>query len=107
MNFWQRITLIIGFVLIFVAILFPPWIYTCKYPELTGVERPAGYYRIFGQHIPQDPTALARLFSLGDWVDLQYFSVRIDQTRLTFQIAGVLLLMAILYFLLRSPTATQ
>jgi|SRR6266850_1575842 len=105
MNLAQRLVLTIGSVLLLVAILFPPWVYTCKYPELAGVERAAGYHLIFGQHTPQDPTALARLFSLGEGnnVQLEFFNVRIDQTRLTFQIIGILLLTTILYFLLRSP----
>jgi len=103
MNQAQRILLLVGFVVLLVVVLFPPWVFICKYPELAAVERPAGYHLIFGQHTPQDPTALAQLFSLGQWVELGFFSIRIDQTRLTFEIAGVLLLMGILYLSLRSP----
>jgi hypothetical protein len=104
MNLPQRIVLIIGSVLLLPAILFPPWIYTCKYPELAGLERPAGYHLIFGQHTPQDPTTLARLFSLGEAnnAQLEFFNMRIDHTRLMFEIVGVVLLTAFLYFLLRT-----
>ena len=103
MNLAQRIILVISFVLLFAAILFPPWTYSYKFPEMAAEERPAGYHLIFGQHTPQDRKALGQLFSIDyKYTELEFFSMRIDQTRLTFQIVGLLLLTVILYFLLRT-----
>lgn len=106
MNLAQRIILALGSIFLFVAILFPPWIYIFRVPDLPQQERPAGYHLIFGQHAPQDAQALSRLFSLQyQDPELEYFSIRIDQTRLTFQIVGILLMMVILYLLLRKREA--
>ncbi len=103
MNLAQRIALLLSSLLLLAVILFPPWTFVYRLPELGEIERPAGYHLIFGQHTPQDRAALKQLFSLGYQAELDLFSMRIDQTRLTFEIAGVLLLTAILYLLLRSP----
>lgn len=102
MNLAQRIVLILSSLLLFAVILFPPWTFVYRLPELGEIERPAGYHLIFGQHTPQDRTALKQLFSLAYQAELDFFSMRIDQTRLIFEIIGILLLMAILYFLLRT-----
>jgi hypothetical protein len=99
MNLAQRIVLIFGFLVLFIAILFPPWLYIFQAPDSPQVERPAGYHLILGQHTPQDAKALSRLFSLQYLnPELEFFSMRIDHTRLMFEIVGVVLLTAFLYF---------
>jgi hypothetical protein len=72
---------------------------------------PAGYYAVWGQHVPTDTTALAQLFSIKpekyaeDRLDLKYFSMRIDKDRLWIQLAGALAVTLLLTALLRSkPT---
>jgi hypothetical protein len=106
MNLAQRIVLLVGFIVLLAAVLFPPWVFIYKHPNLAALERPAGYHFILGQHAPQDRTELARLFHMSYYdADLGFMNIRIDQTRLTFEIAGVLLLTIILYFLVRSPVA--
>ena len=106
MNAPQRIVLTIGFLLLLVVVLFPPWVFIYKHPELAALERPAGYHFILGQHAPQDRTELARLFHMSYYAaDLGFMNIRIDQTRLTFEIVGVLLLTVIPYFLVRSSAA--
>ena len=104
MNLAQRIVLLLGFLLLLAIVLFPPWVFIYKHPELAAIERPAGYHLILGQHAPQDRTELSKLFGLTYRdVSLAFVNIRIDQTRLTFEIVGVLLLTAILCLLLRSP----
>lgn len=103
MNLPQRIVLTIGFLVLLVVVLFPPWVFIYKHPNLAALERPAGYHFILGQHAPQDRTELARLFDMSYYdADLAFMNIRIDQTRLTFEIVGLLLLMSMLYLLLRS-----
>jgi hypothetical protein len=102
-NVPQRIVLAIGFLVLLVAILFPPWVFIYKHPELAALERPAGYHLLFGQDVPQDRTELSKRLDLPvGQVSLLFVNLRIDQTRLTFEIVGVLLLIAVLYFLLRT-----
>ena len=104
MNVPQRIVLFIGFLVLLVVVLFPPWLFVFKHPNLAAVERPAGYHLILGQHAPQDRTALGQIFSLKyEHTELMFFNIRIDQTRLTVEIVGVLLVTTILCLLLRSP----
>ncbi|HKP37453.1 MAG TPA: hypothetical protein VJT71_11400 [Pyrinomonadaceae bacterium] len=86
----------------FVALLFPPWLYVYQPYDTSTIERPAGYHLIFGEHKPSDRIALMRLFRAGWPVELELFTMRIDQSRLTIQIVGVLLLTVILYLALRS-----
>ena len=103
MNLAQRIVLSLGFVFLVTAILFPPWTYIYRFPQLPEVERPAGYHLILGQHAPQDRSALSQLFAIEyKYSRLELFNMRIDHTRLIFEIAGVLGLTTILYLLLRS-----
>ncbi len=104
MNLAQRIVLLLGFLLLLVIVLFPPWTYIYRFPNLPEAERPAGYHLIFGQHAPQDRTALAQLFATDyKYTQLVFFNLRIDQSRLTFEVVGIVSLTAILYLLLRSP----
>jgi hypothetical protein len=99
----QRIVLLVAFIVLLFVVLFPPWVFIYTFPELPQVERPAGYHLLFGQHAPQDRTALSRLFAMEyRYSELNFFNMRIDQTRLTFEIVGVLLLTALFYLLLRS-----
>jgi hypothetical protein len=95
----QRLIFIIGGLVIAIMALFPPWIFVYKYPELPAMERPAGYHSLFGQHVPQDPTALAQLF--GSHPVLAFVSLRIDATRLSVQIVAAIVLTAVLYSALR------
>lgn len=117
MNLPQRIVLLLGFISVFSMALFPPWVFIYNYPGFNYVhaersERPAGYHSIFGQHVPQDQSSLVALFNInvnaeprGPYVPqrdrLQFFSLRIDWTRLTVQIAVATLLTLILYLALR------
>jgi hypothetical protein len=104
MNLAQRIVLLFGFIILLVTVLFPPWVFIYKHPKLAAIERPAGYHLILGQHAPQDRTELSKLFGLTyEEVSLAFVNIRIDQTRLTFEIIGILLLTALLDLLLRSP----
>ena len=102
MNLAQRVVLIAGFVIILVMVLFPPWLFIFKHPALPQSERPAGYHLIFNQGSPEDQQELMRLFAVRSpqMAQLQYFSVRIDNTRLSVQLIGTLLLIAILFFIL-------
>jgi hypothetical protein len=108
MNISQRIILILAFLIILGMALFPPWVYVYNFFGKVQAERPGGYHFIFGQHVPQDQTQLAALFSLDTStlgtisLGLQFYSMRLDGTRLFIQISATLLLMAILYFALRS-----
>jgi|KBSSwiStaDraftv2_1062776.scaffolds.fasta_scaffold832549_1 hypothetical protein len=110
----QQIVLGLGFLLVLVMVLFPPWIFVYHYEPRNvrvsyeqRIERPAGYHAIWESHVPSDSTALGSLFSLStsqfeqDRLDLKYFSMRLDKDRLWIQLAGVtiatLLLTALLY----------
>lgn len=117
MNLPQRIVLVLGFLAVLAMASFPPWVFVYSYPGFNVIhaersERPAGYHSIFGQHVPQDQTSLVALFSInvnaeprGPYVPerdrLQFFSLRIDWTRLAVQLVAVVLLTSILYFALR------
>jgi hypothetical protein len=102
-NVPQRIVLAIGFLILLIAVLFPPWVFIYKHPELAALERPAGYHLLFGQLVPQDRTELSKRLDLPvSQVSPLFVNISIDQTRLTFEIVGILGLTTILYFLLRS-----
>jgi hypothetical protein len=60
MNVAQRIVLLVGFLVLLIAVLFPPWLFIYKHPELSAIERPAGYHLIFGQDVPLDRTELSK-----------------------------------------------
>ena len=108
MNIPQRIVLVLGFLIILGMSLFPPWVFVYNFLGKAHAERPAGYHFIFGQHVPQDQTQLAALFSLDTKIlgtislSLQFYSMRLDGTRLFIQISATVLLVSILYFALRS-----
>jgi len=119
MNLPQRIVLIVGCLAILGMALFPPWVFVYNYPGCCGginhdehAERPAGYHSIFGQHVPQDPTALVALFNIDmnavkaprvpERDRLEFFALRIDAARLSIQLGAALLLTAILFLTLRS-----
>ena len=115
MNPGQRVVLILSFLVVLGMALFPPWIYVYDPPqsalrqEFVRAERPAGYHLIFGVHIPEDQTALMKLFNLRpqygyewEFFGLQFFSVRMDGTRLAIQITAALVLTATLYLALRT-----
>lgn len=116
MNRTQRIVLMAGFLVVLVAVLFPPWVFVYDFPggyyyraavPSERAERPAGYHWLFGQHIPTDQTYLTWLFNLkADNVErnrLGFFALRVDSTRLGFEIGAAILLIGILYLALRSP----
>lgn len=123
MNLVQRIVLAVGFLAIFGMGLFPPWVFVYNYPGFNTIhgersERPAGYHSIFGQHVPQDQTSLVTLFNInvnaeprGPYVPerdrLQFFSLRIDWTRLTIQMVVAVILTSLLYLAARSRPATH
>ncbi len=64
MNLAQRAVLLLSFLVVLAIALFPPWIYIYRLPKLPEEERAAGYHLIFGQHTPQDRTALVILHRL-------------------------------------------
>lgn len=108
MNLPQRIVLIFAFLTILGMALFPPWVYVYDFLGKAHAERPAGYHFISGQHVPRDQAQLAVLFALDPNVlgtistGLQFYSIRLDATRLLVQISAILLLTSILYLALRS-----
>lgn len=117
MNFAQRIVPILAFLAILGMTPFPPWVYIynppARFQAAVKTERPAGYHLFFGGDLPKSQTELVNIFNLNidsatEWsVGLQFFSSRIDATRLTIQILVTLLLTAILYLVLRSGTKTS
>jgi hypothetical protein len=104
MNIAQRIVLILGFVAILGIGLFPPWTLILNdVGDHVHAERPAGYHFLFGQHVPQDPTSLAKWFGFP-YVQqdaMPFFSLKIDSVRLLVQLAITLLLTWLLYFAVR------
>jgi hypothetical protein len=106
MNVAQRLTLIAGFFAILGMTLFPPWTYLYNPPRLDRMERPAGYHFLFSDHTPRDQQRLIEIFNLGSnnraLQGLRFFTIRIDTTRLTVQIAATLILITILYLAFRS-----
>jgi hypothetical protein len=120
MNLPQRIVLLLAFVIVLVTALFPHWTYVLSDEgRHLNAERPAGYHLIFGEHVPPDESRLWELFGLRrgpytvkgqseqfpDYITidarLSSFSMRIDGTRLTIQLAATILLTSILYLALR------
>jgi hypothetical protein len=103
MNPSQRIVLILAFLAILGMALFPPWTFIYDEPEAKRVERPAGYHLIFGQYAPENLDQLKAQFGLRpDYhTALQFFSIRIDGTRLFVQISTTMVLTSILYLALR------
>jgi hypothetical protein len=80
-------------------IIFPPWVIAFDPPtsiaRLVRAERPAGYHLLFGNHIPEDPTEINRMF--GQFWGFEYYSVRLDSARLFIQFVGLLILTVILF----------
>jgi hypothetical protein len=98
MNKLQRLILASGLVVTFLMLAFPPWIsvyhFQRPFREIKDVlmERPAGYYPLWG-NVPTNEAYLSQLFLMEVKPEqLQYFSVRLDTTRLTIQILAVLIL---------------
>ena len=102
MNLPQRITLALGAVAIAAMALFPPWLFVHQYPEDPRIERFAGYHPIWRANNPTDLTALNDMFQVSGFMgELMYYSIRVDTTRLSIQIAAVLLVTVLLTVLFR------
>jgi len=116
MNLAQRIILIVTFFIVLSMALVPPWLYVYNPPShlknVVKSERLAGYYPFIpGPSLP-DQKELIQIFDItvgaypevdDRWIaGLQFFSTRIDGTRLTTQIVITLLLAALLYFALHT-----
>lgn len=94
MNPSQRIVLMLGAIAIAIITLCPPWIFVFQGGALKS-ERFAGYHPIWQANTPTDASSLAEIFSLHPNMVHEHrelFSIRIDSTRLTIQIVGVLLI---------------
>ena len=119
MNSKQRVVLMIGFLLVLVMSLFPPWRIITDIPEKRdyGYDRPSrvivprgrtegfgGYHFLFGStgsssgptvlSMPSEPYGLDRDTTA-------YMTVRLDYYRLAAQVAVVVLLTGLAYFILR------
>src|SRR5262245_14108574 len=102
MNRTQRIVLIVAALAIGVMTLLPPWNFVYDFPgspNLRGyvreqpfkAERFAGYHPIWQDNTPTDETKIASIFSLpvDASTSLQYFSMRVNTTRLWIQVGAV------------------
>lgn len=106
MNLAQRIVLAVGAIAIAVMALFPPWNYVYDYPgNARYVNRPAyqsehaaGYHAIWKVNTPTDQTYLALLFSIptDERSSLQYFSIRLNASKLLVQLAATIVITVIL-----------
>lgn len=112
MNTSQRIVLFVGAIVIGVMTLLSPWNYVYDYPGNRAylnrpayrAERFAGYYPLWQANTPTDPTYLASLFSIpaDERSSLQYFSLRLNTTRLGVQLVAAVLISGILIILTTS-----
>jgi|ERR1044072_2953100 hypothetical protein len=118
MNVVQRMILVICAIATALMSLFPPWNFVYDFPgddfyvnrPAYKAERFAGYYAIWKSNAPTDQSQLAALFSIpaDQRSSLQYFSIRLNTTRLLVQFTAILLLTVILTILSKSPhTSTR
>jgi hypothetical protein len=115
MNHKQRITLVVGFLLVLGMSLFPPWRVIYDIPGEQGqklgfgdtyiggipkgrVERSGGYRFLLGQH----DSTISSTVTVGGEETLAYVTTRIDYYRLATQIVVVTLLTGMAYLILRT-----
>src|SRR5215216_166618 len=113
MNIAQRMVLALGAIAIALMALFPPWNFVYDFPgddfyvnrPAYKAERFAGISAIWKSNAPTDQSQLAALFSIpaDQRSSLQYFSLRLNTTRLLVQFTAILLLTVILSVLSKSP----
>jgi len=109
MNFSQRIVLAVGAMAITLMALFPPWYFTLESGSTKLGSRFAGYHPLWRANTPTNTTALSELFQYPvQYDELSYFSVRLDTTRLTIQMAATLIVMLLLCAILHGrPPQTK
>lgn len=84
-------------------VILPPWVFVFQGGALKS-ERFAGYHPIWQANTPTDTGSLAEIFSLSRemvYARRELFSIRIDSTRLTTQVTGVLLITVLVTALLK------
>ena len=90
-NFYQRVTLTLGTLAIAILALFPPWKFVYRFEGLR-IERFAGYHPIWLSNAPTDQAALSKILSIEIRSgDLGLVSAEIDTTRLTIQMAAIII----------------
>jgi len=90
MNIAQRVVILIGCVLIFIALVWPPWLLVFHTSQVKN-QRMVGYHFIF-----RPPELIAA--APPDFA----FSYHIDRSRLEIEVIGLLLLTGLLYAALKS-----
>ncbi len=101
-NPYQRIVLGLGVIAIAIMALFPPWMFTYQRPGGPRADRFAGYLPIWQSNTPSDIRSLQQMFSVPLSAQMQWFSIRLDTTRLGIQIAATLIVTLLLTALLKS-----
>lgn len=115
MNIPQKLLLGLALIAVVGMCVLPPWFYDYHYVPPSGIrtnplawremrsQRFAGYHAIWGDNIPSDQSVLSRTFNVPYEMALPtYFTTKVDATRLTIQVIGLLIVTSFLCLLLKS-----